>query len=73
VPFETNRNESRAALAADAIRSASGSGTRKSVSTTWSGFAVLVAPKPPLTFDPRGREIAIAQGATILFSHQFPQ
>jgi len=30
-------------------------------------------PKPVLTFDPRGREIAIAQGATILFSHQFPQ
>lgn len=31
------------------------------------------APKPLLDFDPRGREIAIAQGATIFFAHTFPQ
>jgi hypothetical protein len=30
-------------------------------------------PKPVLDFDPRGREIAIAQGATLLFARIFPQ
>lgn len=31
------------------------------------------APKPVLSFDPRGREIAIARGATVLFLRVFPE